>query len=114
MFLDGYVEGVTDIRVVEVSNTQDLRKKKKKHYGKGKVATLIKKTKMGKLPANTCRMSSSSMRSVQLMRSTFVSEPLYSMTVPLKVISLLNMATTKFPFRRELDWLSDNAGIRNG
>lgn len=54
------------------------------------------------------------MRSVQLMRSTLVSEPLYSMTVPLKVISLLNMATTKFPFRRELDWLSDNAGIRNG
>lgn len=59
-------------------------------------------------------MSSSSMRSVQLMRSTLVSEPLYSMTVPLKLISLLNMATTKFPFRRELDWLSDNAGIRNG
>lgn len=31
------------------------------------------------------------------------------MTVPLKLISLLNMATTKFPFRRKLDWLSDNA-----
>lgn len=61
----------------------------------------------------TCNMSSSSMRSVQLMRSTLVSEPLYSMTIPLKVISLLNMATTKFPLRRELDWLSDNAGIRN-
>lgn len=50
------------------------------------------------------------MRSVQLMRSTTVSEPLYSMTVPLKVISLLNMATTKFPFSRELEWPSDNAG----
>lgn len=58
----------------------------------------------------TCRTSSSSMRSVQLMRSTLVSEPLYSMTVPLKVISLLNMATTKFPFSKKLDWLSDNAG----
>lgn len=95
-------------------HTRPALKKEKKNYGKGKVATLIKKTKMRKLPANTCRMSSSSMRSVQFMRSTFVSEPLYSMTVPLKVISLLNMATTKFPFRRELDWLSDNAGIRNG
>lgn len=49
------------------------------------------------------------MRSVQLMRSTLVSEPLYSMVVPLKLISLLNMATTKFPLRRELDWLSDSA-----
>lgn len=62
---------------------------------------------------STCRMSSSSMRSVQLIRSTLVSEPLYSMMVPLKLISLLNMATTKFPFRRELDWLSESAAARN-
>lgn len=52
------------------------------------------------------------MRSVQLMRSTLVSEPLYSMMVPLKLISLLNMATTKLPLRTELDWLSDNAAGR--
>lgn len=51
------------------------------------------------------------MRSVQLMRSTLVSEPLYSMVVPLKLISLLNMATTKFPLRMELERLSDNAAV---
>lgn len=36
VFLDGYVEGVTDIWVVEVSHTQDLWKK---NGGKGKVKT---------------------------------------------------------------------------
>ena len=35
------------------------------------------------------------------------------MTVPLKVISLLNMATTKFPLSRELDWPSDKAEVKN-
>lgn len=51
------------------------------------------------------------MRSVQLMRSTSVPEPLYSMMVPLKLISFLNMATTKFPLMTKLDWLSDNAAV---
>lgn len=54
------------------------------------------------------------MRSVQLMRSSVVLEPLYSICVPFKEISLLNMDTTKFPFSRKFDWLSERAGKNSG
>lgn len=57
----------------------------------------------------TCKTSSSSSRSVLLILSIELFEPLYSKIAPCMLISFFDILTTKFPFKRKFPWVSDKA-----
>lgn len=76
-------------------------------HGKKKKKTPSRKTFI------TWSTISWSIRSVQLILSTAWSDPLYSIMALPTLISLLNILTTKSPFRRNSPWPFDKAVRKN-
>lgn len=126
--LNGDVEGIAHVRVVQVTYTQHLNKIQRNRqliYKRHTLKTLLLQLTMvsnylvfynktttesrHSLQAITCRTSSASSRSVLLILSIELFDPLYSKIAPWMLISFFAILTTKFPFRRKFPCVSDNA-----